>query len=176
MDRGIKFYFYHFQMHELRWLHADPHPGNFLIDDKGQLNVIDFGCMKKVPKDFYKNYFMGVDQSLFEDNERFRKNLYDLEILKPSDNSKAEKFFMDNFRHLMKLAMKPLHYEEFDFSDESFFSELYSLGDEIKRKQDKEGHSHNRGSKHFIYTNRSYYGLYNILSLLGAKVKIKKIL
>ena len=71
--------------------------------------------------------------------------------------------------------MKPLHFDEFDFADETFFAELYSLGDEIKRKQDEEGHSHSRGSKHFIYTNRSYYGLYNILSLLGAKVKITKI-
>ena len=53
-------------------------------------------------------------------------------------------------------------------------AELYELSDKIKRQQDKEGHSHNRGSKHFIYTNRAYYGLYNILSLLGAKVKIRK--
>ena len=167
--------FYHFQMHSLRWIHADPHPGNFLIDDKGDLNVIDFGCMKKVPLDFYKNYFLGVDLSLFDDDNRFRQNLVDLEILKSTDSPKAEKFFLKNFRKMMKLAMKPLHHEEFDFGDASFFAELYELSDKIKRQQDKEGHSHNRGSKHFIYTNRAYYGLYNILSLLGAKVKIRKI-
>ena len=164
--------FYHFQMHELKWLHADPHPGNFLVGEKGDLRVIDFGCMKKVPEDFYTNYFLGVDQGLFDDDKRFHQNLLDLEILRPDDSPKAVKFFTKNFKKLMKLAMRPFHYTEFDFADDSFFMELYEMGDRIKREQDKEGHSHNRGSKHFIYTNRTYYGLYNILSLLKAKVKI----
>ncbi|MDD7983762.1 AarF/ABC1/UbiB kinase family protein [Lentisphaera marina] len=167
--------FYHVQMHNLHWLHADPHPGNFLIDETGKLNVIDFGCMKKVPKSFYDNYFLGVDKSLFNDDKRFHKNLLDLEILRSDDNPKAVKFFTKNFKKLMNLAMRPFHFSEFDFADESFFMELYEMGDRIKREQDKEGHSHNRGSKHFIYTNRTYYGLYNILSLLKAKVKIRAI-
>ena len=27
-------------------VHADPHPGNFLIDDNGKLVILDFGCVK----------------------------------------------------------------------------------------------------------------------------------
>jgi predicted unusual protein kinase regulating ubiquinone biosynthesis (AarF/ABC1/UbiB family) len=165
--------FYYFQMHELKWIHADPHPGNFLIGKNGGLGVIDFGCMKKIPQDFYENYFMGINKAIFDDEKIFHQNLLDLEILRESDTAKAIKFFTDNFRRLMSLAMKPFHQEEFDFSDDSFFLELYELGDQIKRGQSKEGHSHDRGSRHFIYTNRTYYGLYNILSLLKAKVKIK---
>jgi len=32
--------------HELCTLHADPHPGNFLVDKAGQIVVLDFGCVR----------------------------------------------------------------------------------------------------------------------------------
>lgn len=32
-------------MHELHTLHADPHPGNFMVDAEGRLVLLDFGCM-----------------------------------------------------------------------------------------------------------------------------------
>ncbi|MGB5371033.1 MAG: AarF/UbiB family protein, partial [Flavobacteriaceae bacterium] len=38
--------FYMFQIHGLRKVHADPHPGNFLVSAKGSLIAIDFGCIK----------------------------------------------------------------------------------------------------------------------------------
>lgn len=32
--------------HEMHTLHADPHPGNFLVDRDGRLVLLDFGCIK----------------------------------------------------------------------------------------------------------------------------------
>ena len=49
--------FYNFQIHELKEVHADPHPGNFLVTKDNKLAIIDFGCVKKIPEDFYKSYF-----------------------------------------------------------------------------------------------------------------------
>ena len=163
--------FYFHQMHELRFLHADPHPGNFLIDQDFAINVIDFGCMKKVPEKFYKNYFATADKSLFENEKKFRKNLLKLEILREDDSKTAIEFFSSSFKKLMKLAMAPFHEEYFDFSDKNFFEQLRQTGEAISLEQKKMGYSHSRGSKHFIYTNRTYYGLYNILHLLKAKIK-----
>ena len=37
--------FYMYQMHVLKMMHADPHPGNFIIDEKNDLGVIDFGAL-----------------------------------------------------------------------------------------------------------------------------------
>jgi predicted unusual protein kinase regulating ubiquinone biosynthesis (AarF/ABC1/UbiB family) len=48
--------FYMYQIHVLRKVHADPHPGNFLVNEKNQLVALDFGCMKAIPNDFYINY------------------------------------------------------------------------------------------------------------------------
>jgi predicted unusual protein kinase regulating ubiquinone biosynthesis (AarF/ABC1/UbiB family) len=36
--------FYDVQVHQLKAVHADPHPGNFLMRANGTLGVIDFGC------------------------------------------------------------------------------------------------------------------------------------
>ena len=163
--------FYFYQMHELKFLHADPHPGNFLVSDDYTVNVIDFGCIKKVPKDFYTDYFATADKSLFNKEKKFQKNLLALEILRKNDDQETVEFFTKNFKKLMKLAMSPFHVETFDFSDKDFFKSLHETGDKISREQKKRGYSHSRGSKHFIYTNRTYYGLYNILHLLKAKVK-----
>jgi predicted unusual protein kinase regulating ubiquinone biosynthesis (AarF/ABC1/UbiB family) len=162
--------FYDYQMHELKFIHADPHPGNFLIDSKNRVNVIDFGCMKKVPGSFYLNYFAAADTTLFNDKERFLKNLRDLEILRPDDSTKAVKFYEKSFNSLMQMAMKPFHVKTFDFADKDFFKTLYEMGDLINAQQKKNKYAAGRGSKHFIYTNRTYYGLYNLLHLLKAKI------
>ena len=41
--------FYMFQMHGLKKVHADPHPGNFLVSPKNELIALDFGCIKQIP-------------------------------------------------------------------------------------------------------------------------------
>ena len=40
--------FFMFQIHDLKKVHADPHPGNFLVNKKGALIALDFGCMKTI--------------------------------------------------------------------------------------------------------------------------------
>jgi len=49
--------FYMYQIHNLKKVHADPHPGNFLISENTELIAIDFGCMKTIPNEFYIPYF-----------------------------------------------------------------------------------------------------------------------
>ena len=49
--------FYMYQIHHLKKVHADPHPGNFLIDDDENLVALDFGCVKAIPDDFYNPYW-----------------------------------------------------------------------------------------------------------------------
>jgi predicted unusual protein kinase regulating ubiquinone biosynthesis (AarF/ABC1/UbiB family) len=163
--------FYAHQVHELKFIHADPHPGNFLIGPEHQLNIIDFGCMKRLPEKFYNNYFAASDKTLFDREDDFRENLLQLEIIRSNDSEKTREFFSKSFKKLMRLAMAPFHSNEFDFSQSNFFVELYETGDKISKKQKQHGYSHSRGSKHFIYTNRTYYGIYNILHLLKARVK-----
>ena len=39
---------YLYQLHRLRRLHADHHPGNYLFRPDGRIGMVDFGCVKRI--------------------------------------------------------------------------------------------------------------------------------
>jgi predicted unusual protein kinase regulating ubiquinone biosynthesis (AarF/ABC1/UbiB family) len=166
--------FYMFQMHELRQVHADPHPGNFLVSDDGALIAIDFGCVKQVPEEFYKPYFeMSLPENI-NNPEVFRKKLFDLEILRQDDSPQEERFFTDLFHELLSLFTQPFHGATFDFSDEEFFGKIAQLSEKYSKDTEIRKMNGNRGSRHFIYINRTFFGLYNLLHDLKARININK--
>ena len=155
--------FYMYQMHVLKKVHADPHPGNFLIGDVYTLKVIDFGCIKEVPEDFYVPYFELAKKENLENKEVFLRNLYALEILRNEDSEQEKEFFAKLFYDLLELFTRPFNKDSFDFSDEQFFQEIADLGQQYAKINDIKGMNTNRGSKHFIYINRTFFGLYNMM-------------
>jgi predicted unusual protein kinase regulating ubiquinone biosynthesis (AarF/ABC1/UbiB family) len=165
--------FYMYQMHELKQVHADPHPGNFLISEEGKLIAIDFGCVKKVPEEFYTPYFELAEPKNINDPEIFRKKLYELEILREDDTEREIEFFSELFYEMLSLFTQPFHSETFDFADEVFFGKIAELSDKYSKDTEIRKMNGNRGSKHFLYINRTFFGLYNLLNDLKAEVKIK---
>ncbi len=164
--------FYMFQMHVLKRVHADPHPGNFLIDTEANLIAIDFGCVKSVPEDFYTPYFELAKPENIKNSEIFLEKMYALEILKEDDSPEETKFFSELFYEMLSLFTKPFHSETFDFSDEGFFGEIAELSNKYSKDTEIRKMNGNRGSKHFLYINRTFFGLYNLMNDLGAKVEI----
>lgn len=39
-------------LHDQHALHADPHPGNFLVTPDGRIGLLDFGCVRRFPAKF----------------------------------------------------------------------------------------------------------------------------
>ncbi|MCY0976491.1 AarF/ABC1/UbiB kinase family protein [Chryseobacterium wangxinyae] len=161
--------FYMYQMHSLKMVHADPHPGNFLVSDDKELLVIDFGCIKEIPADFYKPYFELAKRENLNNADIFREKLYQLEILRDDDSPEEQIFFTKLFYELLELFTRPFNSEIFDFSDESFFQEIADLGQRYAKMSNMKGMNLNRGSKHFIYLNRTFFGLYNMMHDLRAE-------
>ncbi|RED42883.1 ABC1 family protein [Winogradskyella eximia] len=165
--------FYMFQIHKLKKVHADPHPGNFLISEEGNLIALDFGCMKTIPDEFYKPYFELAEKDCINNPEAFTKKLYELEILRTDDSSEEITFFSAMFHELLSLFTKPFHVEEFDFSNPEFFNQITEMGQRYSKSTELRNMNGNRGSKHFIYINRTFFGLYNLMFDLKAQnVKI----
>ncbi len=163
--------FYMFQMHKLRQVHADPHPGNFLVDKASNLIAIDFGCMKKVPIDFYVPYFELAKPEVINNPVLFSEKMYELEILRKDDSPKEIAYFTTLFHGLLSLFTKPFHGDFFDFSDDDFFDKIANLGEQLTKDTQLRKMNGNRGSQHFIYINRTFFGLYNLLHDLKARVK-----
>lgn len=164
--------FYMFQMHELKRVHADPHPGNFLVTAKGELVAIDFGCVKVVPDAFYIPYFELAIPENINNPEIFTQKLYELEILTPTDTPEEIAFFSTLFYEMLSLFTQPMHKETFDFSDVTFFSKVADLSEKYSKDTQLRKMNGNRGSKHFLYINRTFFGLYNLMNDLGAKVLV----
>lgn len=165
--------FYMFQMHKLKMVHADPHPGNFLIDKDANLIAIDFGCIKQVPEDFYIPYFELARPEVIDDPKLFNAKLYELEILRTDDTPEEIVYFTGLFHQLLSLFTKPFHEDHFDFSDEVFFGNIAKMGEEFSKDTQLRKMNGNRGSKHFLYINRTFFGLYNLLHDLKARIDTK---
>ncbi|SKB56264.1 ABC1 kinase family protein [Maribacter arcticus] len=164
--------FYMFQIHGLRKVHADPHPGNFLVNDENELIAIDFGCIKEVPDSFYVPYFELAKTESISDDKIFTNKLYELEILMASDSPEEVLFFKSLFYQLLSLFTSPFHNEGFDFGDEVFWSKIADLGEHFVSDKQIRKMNGNRGSKHFLYMNRTFFGLYNLLHDLKANIKV----
>ena len=161
--------FFMFQIHNLKKVHADPHPGNFLVTEKGELIVLDFGCIKHIPMEFYTPYFELAKQKNINNKDYFVSKLYELEILKEDDSKEELEFFSEMFHDMLSLFTQPFHSETFDFSDANFFKKIAELGELYSKSSDLKKMNGNRGSKHFIYINRTFFGLYNLMFDLKAQ-------
>ncbi len=160
--------FYNFQQHELRAVHADPHPGNFMITPEGKLGIIDFGCIKEMPEDFYYPFFSLTSSNLMENKEETMKAFRLLDMIHPNDTPAQIEFYYRMYKQMIGLFAKPYITDHFDFGQSAFFDELYGFGEKVSKMPE---FKQARGVKHFIYVNRTNFGLYNILHELNAEVK-----
>jgi predicted unusual protein kinase regulating ubiquinone biosynthesis (AarF/ABC1/UbiB family) len=166
--------FYMYQIHILKKVHADPHPGNFLVNDNNQLIALDFGCMKKIPIDFYVPYFELIDKKVINNPKLFKEKLFELEILRSDDSKEEVEYFTTMFFDLMYLFTLPFQEENFDFSNPEFFGDIAKLGERFAKDTNIRKMNGNRGSKHFIYMNRTFFGLYNLMYDLKATIEVNQ--
>ncbi|HVD99136.1 MAG TPA: AarF/UbiB family protein [Cytophagaceae bacterium] len=162
--------FYQFQVHRLKQVHADPHPGNFLMRENGTVGIFDFGCVKEIPADFYENYFALIDPNIYKDEKKTREIYTNLEMIHASDSEEEIVFFSGLFKHMIDLLILPFTKEKFDFGDPTYFEEIYSYTDYLAGLKEVRESKVARGSRHSLYINRTYFGLYSILSDLKAEV------
>lgn len=160
--------FYNFQMHTTKAVHADPHPGNFLMRPDGTLGIIDFGCVKEIPADIYENFFAVLHPHFLEDEEKMMQVFRNMEYILPSDSPDEITFFVGLFKDMLQLLARPFQYETFDFSDDDYFKEIFEFGEAISKMPEVLQGKEARGSRHSLYINRTYFGLYSILNDLKA--------
>lgn len=162
--------FYEYQIHTLKQLHADPHPGNFLIRPDGTLGIIDFGCVKEIPEWFYHKHFALLNPRNLQDKDKTLQLFYDLQFLYPNDEPREKALFFDIFVEMCQLLGRPFHTDTFDFADDEYFNSIYEYGENLSRMKEIKEQKVARGSKDALYINRTYFGLYSMLNELRANI------
>jgi predicted unusual protein kinase regulating ubiquinone biosynthesis (AarF/ABC1/UbiB family) len=164
--------FYNFQLHTQLAIHADPHPGNFLFQPDGRVGVIDFGCVKVVPEDFYYHYFPLLVPEIRNNQPVVDQLLNHIEILFPADSSEVKAELQKAFLEMTSLLSRPFESERFHFTNE-FIDEIYAKGEEIYQIPEVKKPTQPRGSKHALYVNRTYFGIYSMMADLNAEIDTK---
>lgn len=160
--------FFHEELRIGGYVHADTHPGNFLFTHDGKLGIIDFGCVKLFPDEFFTNYLKLLPCHLGDDEEAIRELYTKLEVINPNAKVQSKEDEYYNFaRNYGIMFSKPYRYDFFDFSNPDFDNEIRHFTKEAPLSNEV------RGSKHFLYTSRVHTGLYSILIKLGAVISTK---
>jgi predicted unusual protein kinase regulating ubiquinone biosynthesis (AarF/ABC1/UbiB family) len=157
--------FFHHQIEHYYDIHADAHPGNFLFMRSHQLGVIDFGCVKSFPKQFFYNYLRLLPVHLQDDEQAIIDLYKTLDILKtdPQKDPK-EKELYEFSRKFSAAYAEPYRGDTFDFGDPAFQKSLNAYIENAPVMLET------RGSKHFIYGTRTHIGLYQLLIKMKAKI------
>lgn len=157
--------FFHAQIDQSYTVYADAHPGNFLFTRDGKLGIIDFGCIKTSPADFFDNYIRLFDVHIRNDERLMREVYQNLEMVdvNPADPVFNERFFAF-CRNFGGHFLSPYQDNQFDFGNPEF-------GQEIARyAREATSFTEPRGSRHFIFVSRLHIGLYRMLMKLNARV------
>ncbi|RFP65634.1 AarF/ABC1/UbiB kinase family protein [Hymenobacter lapidiphilus] len=165
--------FYMFQLNELRRVHADPHPGNFLLraDDGGTVGVLDFGCVKEIPEDVHRLFIALLAPETLADPTKLAALLEEGGVLQAADAPAQRNFYVQTMQASLELVGRPFRESTFDFGDPTYMQALYALGDDLMQQPELRQQREPRGSEHFIYLNRTYVGLYALLTELKASIR-----
>ena len=161
--------FFHEELKVGGYVHADTHPGNFLFTPDNKLGIIDFGCVKLFPDEFFTNYLKLLPCHLANDQQAIRDLYAKLEVINPHAKIQSKEDEYYNFaRNYGIMFSKPYRYEHFDFSNPSFDRDIRHFTKEAPLSNEV------RGSKHFLYTSRVHTGLYSLLIKLGAVISTQR--
>lgn len=167
--------FYMYQLNEVRQVHADPHPGNFLLrtDEGGTLGVLDFGCVKEIPAEVHRLFTALLAPETLTDSALLTALLQEAGVVRPEDTAAKQAFYVSTMQASLELVGRPFRQDTFDFGDPAYMQALYALGDDLMQQPELRQQREPRGSEHFIYLNRTYVGLYAFLTELRAQVRTR---
>lgn len=142
------------QLFNHRMIHADPHPGNFLLIDKETIGMLDFGCIKTFDENFISVYRGLIKSIIAKDSKGVRKGYVNLGFVNEDETDKLDA--LEEFSEFMALPYRDK--DNFDLAEN--MHKLKEGQVEFKKMSDKVGF---RVPKDFIYLNRTLFGIGMIL-------------
>jgi predicted unusual protein kinase regulating ubiquinone biosynthesis (AarF/ABC1/UbiB family) len=157
-----------FQLFRVQALHADPHPGNYLLNPDGSIGLVDFGCVKYLKPEVVRCYAQFWSREWVHDNAMFAEIIH--VIFGPGTSAKEArvhrsmneiKRFYDEF-HPLKNESAVL-----DLGDPRYMEGLAKLAKTILRNKVL--------SPDFLFLSRTESGMCNVLHTLKARVATTQI-
>jgi predicted unusual protein kinase regulating ubiquinone biosynthesis (AarF/ABC1/UbiB family) len=163
----LDWFFY--SVFELRRLHADPHPGNFLFMADGRLGLLDFGCTREVAPDFIAslanawNALLQAPQA--GSNAAVRRAYVGLGVIGPElSQAQFDEELMPAMTPIVNWQLEPFRVERFDFRTRS-----PAPVPERENTRTLSRFSHGMHPD-LPYFDRAYIGIMQLLTAMGANI------
>ena len=158
---------YYTQLHQLKALHADQHPGNYFFRPDGSLGLVDFGCVKRLRLDMSEIITSIADHS-WRRGEAEARRLLGLIVGPGIPYRRARKLLplleqSANFLFPQGPAANPV----VDFRDPALLKLAESNSKQLFRDR--------LYPPEFAFVSRAEVGLCHLLRELGARVNISAI-
>jgi predicted unusual protein kinase regulating ubiquinone biosynthesis (AarF/ABC1/UbiB family) len=157
-----------FQLCQVRALHADPHPGNYLFNRDGSISLVDFGCVKYLKPEVVRCYAQFWSREWVHDEAIYADII---RVIFGPKVSPAEprvrrcmigiKRFYDEF-HPLDAGENAL-----ELADPKFMESLTQLAKTLIRNKFL--------SPEFVFLSRTESGMCNLLHTLKARVTTTRI-
>jgi predicted unusual protein kinase regulating ubiquinone biosynthesis (AarF/ABC1/UbiB family) len=122
---GISLARFHFTAPErARLLHADPHPGNFILLPNNVLGVIDYGACNKLPNGFPKPFKELLANALRRDSVALYNNFIKNNFMQPNQSVEP-----DQLLEFLLPLVEPLIEDNFKYSREWLLEQSKRVGD-----------------------------------------------
>jgi predicted unusual protein kinase regulating ubiquinone biosynthesis (AarF/ABC1/UbiB family) len=149
-------------------LHADPHPGNFLLCDDGRLCVLDFGACARLPDGLPRTLGVMTRLALEHRSTDLLDLLRDEHFIRPGTVLHA-----DDVLAYLAPFVEPLRHDEFQFTRRWLQKQAERVGD-LRSPDSRTGRSLNLPPQ-YLLIHRVTLGATGILCQLNATVAARDI-
>ncbi len=157
--------------YELHCIHADPHPGNFIIGKDLRVGLVDFGCVKRFEPGFVKIYQQLVGTIIRGDRDQYFRLVEKLDFIRSDlDGPTQEDLFKTafGFGQWLGQAFRP---DRFDFNEnKNFMAQGKVIANQMLKHK-----NHLKMNPDFVFLDRTRYGLFRVFEMMGARVRMKNI-
>jgi predicted unusual protein kinase regulating ubiquinone biosynthesis (AarF/ABC1/UbiB family) len=151
-------------------IHADPNPGNFIIDKDLHIGLLDFGCVKHLDPDFVNLYGRIPRTALTGSKTDHMELLKAFQIGGPNPDPEALKQMVDLTYETGHWFSKLYQEEYFDFGANADFVQE---GKQMMHKVFEHRKHIQKMDMNFLYLHRTRYGLVRLFEMMKARVKIQ---
>ena len=155
-------------LYDLKKIHSDPNPGNYIVDKDLNINLIDFGSTKSFNEDFLNDYSELTKSISNNDKKRYKDLLVSFNIFRTEKTNRINEIVDSLF--LITQPIADLYKDEYyDFSKSpNLFKDNLSVMKEMRKYQ-----RDLKMNPDFLFLDRTRYGLFRIFHQMGATVKIQ---
>ena len=156
-------------LYQCHVIHADPNPGNFIIDDDLNVGLVDFGCVKHLGPDFIEQYRRLVMSAVHDDKATHYQVMVDNGMLPQKPDRETEHELRAVSDEICSWFGALYQTERFDFkSRPDFMAQGKAVMQRCQRL-----HRHINVNPDYIFLERTRYGLFRLFEQMAVKISFR---